>query len=177
LRWSKAAGQREERAACTKTPSGLSQQLIKDQTSAPHKPRANRAEEVLRADLGNAFRGVYIRTEQFAAKKRTGPCPEVIHELLRQRIGKLTAVVIAFADLCMMQTDDHESAGYGAACLPGPRHAGSKSSGNAQCCLAIQTGTPAVRRQDGLRSGEAIKEQGEGLLNALAHEKSPNNCI
>jgi hypothetical protein len=71
----------------------------------------------------------------------------------------------------MLQPDDHERTGHGAAGLAGSCHPRTKCARDAKRCLAVQTGPLPVGGQDCLGSGETVEEQGKCLINiiVLAH--------
>jgi hypothetical protein len=67
----------------------------------------------------------------------------------------------------MIQPDDHERARHGAAGFSGPCHARTECACDPECCFAVQTGPPAVDRQDGLGSGKTFKECRQSLVDVI----------
>jgi len=130
------------------------------------------AEKIALANCFHPFNHVHIHAEQFPAEQKPVPFPEGLHELLAERVGPFAAVVVACAHFCVLQTNDHQPAGHGPAGLAGTGKSRAECAGDAQRCLAIQTGPFSIGRKDRLGSAETIKKCCERFVDILAHR----NC-
>jgi hypothetical protein len=158
----------------------LLQYLIQQFPRVPHELRAYGPEQVAFSHFSDAFGRAHVHTEQFPAEERSVPIPENVHELLRQGIGPLPAVVVILLDLRVVQPDDHEAARHRAAGPAGTRHTCPERPRDPQCRLAVQTEPPAVSGQDSLRSGKAVEKRGKGLFDVIilfVHWKSKKGKI
>ena len=146
------------------------QQVLENRSDGPNAGRAGDVQKVIGLVVPlSVFGGQIATAEQIAADATAVLCLKPVHQLPRERVGRLGVAAVCFLAPAMLEAQRENAAGDGSANLLLPAHARAQAAGEAECSILVERQPVAAGAKHGLRAVVTLEQLRNRIFTEGAH--------